>query len=274
MTRYIDIISAPASALDKDATAVTHKVIESMREDSVFHYTDSAASRAGIGEISKRLAMRRIAIIGLGGTGAYILDPVAKTWAKEIHLFDGDLFLQHNAFRSPGAASLEELTAQPMKVDYYAAIYSKMRKGVIPHPVYVTVDNVHELAGFVFLCIDRPSAKPPIVEYLIANKIPFIDVGMGVNVVEDSQQLIGVLRVTAVTPDKHDHVERRISLANMPQEGDEYAQNIQIADLNGLNAMLAVMKWKKLCGFYQDLEREHHSTLGLNVAQLICDETT
>ena len=36
------------------------------------------------------------------------------------------------------------------------------------------------------------------------------------------------------------------------------ASNIQIAELNALNAMLAVIKWKKIRGFYCDLEREHH----------------
>ncbi|CAN2525454.1 MULTISPECIES: hypothetical protein [Burkholderia] len=39
-----------------------------------------------------------------------------------------------------------------------------------------------------------------------------------------------------------------------------YASNIQVADLNALNAVLAVIKWKKLRGFYRDLDREHHST--------------
>ena len=43
-----------------------------------------------------------------------------------------------------------------------------------------------------------------------------------------------------------------------------YARNIQIADLNALNAILAVIKWKKLFGFYVDLEREHHSTYTIN----------
>jgi hypothetical protein len=32
------------------------------------------------------------------------------------------------------------------------------------------------------------------------------------------------------------------------------------ADLNALNAALAVIKWKKLACFYQDLDHEHHST--------------
>ena len=38
-------------------------------------------------------------------------------------------------------------------------------------------------------------------------------------------------------------------------EDDEYATNIQIADLNALNALMAVIKWKKLSGFYQDLKK-------------------
>ena len=41
---------------------------------------------------------------------------------------------------------------------------------------------------------------------------------------------------------------------------DIYASNIQVADLNALNAVLAVIKWKKIRGFYRDLEREHHCT--------------
>ncbi len=43
-----------------------------------------------------------------------------------------------------------------------------------------------------------------------------------------------------------------------------YDTNIQIADLNALNAALAVIKWKKLCGFYLDLDQEHHSTYTLD----------
>jgi tRNA A37 threonylcarbamoyladenosine dehydratase len=47
-----------------------------------------AASRAGITAISARLSMFRIAIVGLGGTGSYVLDLVAKSAVREIHLFD------------------------------------------------------------------------------------------------------------------------------------------------------------------------------------------
>ena len=44
------------------------------------------------------------------------------------------------------------------------------------------------------------------------------------------------------------------------EENNEYSRNIQIAELNALNAAMAVVRWKKLFGFYVDLENEHHST--------------
>jgi len=37
-------------------------------------------------------------------------------------------------------------------------------------------------------------------------------------------------------------------------------KNIQVADLNCLNATLAVIRWKKMCGFYFDLKHERYSS--------------
>lgn len=39
-----------------------------------------------------------------------------------------------------------------------------------------------------------------------------------------------------------------------------YAQNIQTAELNALNAVLAITRWKRARGFYTDLEHEVSST--------------
>lgn len=80
------------------------------------------------------------------------------------------------------------------------------------------------------------------------------------------------MRVTVGTPEKYDHIPKRIGFSSM--EDDEYATNIQIADLNALNALLAVVKWKKLCGFYQDLKQEHNSTFTINTGQLIHEDYT
>ena len=274
MTRYIDIISAPAQAIDSDATARVFPVVVpgEDEEDAVFNYMDTASSRAGIGAASDKLRhLRSVCIIGTGGTGSYVLDLIAKTPVNEIHLFDGDTLLTHNAFRSPGAPSLDELRAKPKKVDHLAAIYSRMRKHMIPHRTFIGPEELPLLAAaqFVFLCIDAGPAKRLIVDYLIGGRIPFIDVGMGINLVDRS--LGGILRTTFVTPPMSAHVLARISFAEDEVDND-YSQNIQVADLNALNAVLAVIKWKKWAGFYRDLECEHNSSYVLDTNTLINED--
>jgi tRNA A37 threonylcarbamoyladenosine dehydratase len=86
---------------------------------------------------AKLKKVKRLALVGLGGTGSYVLDFVAKTPVSEIHLYDKDPFLQHNAFRAPGAPSLAELEAQTPKATWFKDIYSKMHSGIVDHPVYI-----------------------------------------------------------------------------------------------------------------------------------------
>ncbi len=273
MTTYIAIISGPAEAIDPNASARTRRVIESDDADSVFKYLDTASSRAGITAVSGKLALNRIDIIGLGGTGSYVLDLVAKTPVKEIHLFDGDDYFQFNAFRSPGAASIEELRTIPKKVHYWADRYAPMRNGIVPHPFHIDTSNADCLEGtnFAFICVDRGDAKAPIIEKLEGLDVPFIDVGMGIELVND--RLRGILRVTTSTPGRRDHIRgrKRIGLTGGDADGI-YSHNIQIADLNALNAAFAVIKWKKLCGFYQDFDEEHHSVFTLDGNMLTNDD--
>lgn len=270
VTRYAEIISAPAKSIDKTVTAQTFKVIECGEDESVFYYTDSNSSRANINQLNAKFKGQRIAIIGLGGTGSYILDLVAKTPVDEILLFDADEFLQHNAFRAPGAASVETLNKRLKKVDYFNEIYSQMRRGIKPYSENVTEKNIELLKGlsYVFICIDSNSAKSMIISNLRNFGVTFIDSGLGVNLVDEN--LIGQLRVTVGTPVKYDHIPNRIGSVSM--QDDEYSTNIQIADLNALNALMAVIKWKKLSGFYQDLKEEYHSTYTINTSQLINED--
>lgn len=271
MTTYANILWGPAHAIDPRCTPRTYPVLLADDDESVFLYLDTASSRAGITGVNAKLAMPKLAIIGIGGTGSYVLDLVAKTPPGEIHLFDGDRFLQHNAFRSPGAASKDQLAQRWNKAEYFAAQYAPMRRGIIAHPYHITPDNVWDLdeMSFVFLCMDKGVPKAPIIEHFEARGIPFIDVGMGINLIDNALQ--GMLRVTTSTPAKRDHVRQRVSLAD-PAVDDEYHHNIQIADLNALNAALAVMRWKKYCGFYHDLEREHHTTLSIDGNHLLNEE--
>jgi len=272
VTTYIAIISGPAAALEPEATARTYHVIES-DDDDIFNYADTASSRSGITALTGKLTNDKVGIIGLGGTGSYILDSVAKTPVPEIHLFDCDDFLQHNAFRSPGAPTVEELNKKQKKVDYWVQRYEPMRKGIFAHPFHIDAENANclEGLGFVFICVDRGDAKPPIIEKLEALGIPYVDVGMGLELVDG--QLQGMLRVTTSTPEKRDHVhdKKRIGMTGGDADGI-YSHNIQIAELNSLNASLAVVRWKKLYGFYRDLENEHHSIYTLDGNNIINED--
>jgi hypothetical protein len=211
--------------------------------------------------------------VGLGGTGSYVLDLVAKTRVREIHLFDGDKFSQHNAFRSPGAPSVEQLKQELQKVAHFKDQYSRMHRNIVDHDGYINASNVMQLQGmdFVFLCLDKGEVRSLLVEKLEEFKIPFIDVGMGVECVGDS--LLGILRITTSTVEKRDHVRGRKRIPFSDGQGNnEYSRNIQIADLNALGAALAVIKWKKLFGFYRDLENEHHSTYTIDGNTLINED--
>jgi ThiF family len=199
ITSYVNMLSGPAQVIDPTATARTFPVVKAAEEDSVFRHLDSASSRARISSITSKLALPKVAIVGLGGTGSFILDLIIKTPIHEIHLYDRDILYAHNAFRAPGAASVEELDAAPTKVEYYQRMYEVMRRGIVPHPVHVDESNIDELRAmtFVFLAMDSGPAKKFIVTKLEEFGIPFIDAGMGVYRIGES--LGGILRVATST---------------------------------------------------------------------------
>lgn len=272
VTAYVGMLEGHAQVLNPLAKARIYPPIAMDEKESVFKYLDSASSRAHIGAVTEKLALAKVVIVGLGGTGSYILDLVSKTPVREIHIYDGDFLYTHNAFRTPGAASIDELNEAPKKVHYFHAKYTAMHRKIFPHDTHVDATNIDELrdATFVFLSIDGGSAKKLIVERLEKFGIPFIDVGMSVWRKDDA--LGGLIRTTTSTPDCRSHIwdKHRISFAD--EGDDDYERNIQIADLNALNAILAVIKWKKLYGFYADFEREFSSTYTIDGNHLLNED--
>ncbi len=252
MTSYICMIENNAKAVDPNVTSKTFSDIP-LEGESVFNYYDTSSSRSNIVSINEKLRQEKIAIIGLGGTGSFILDLVAKTLVKEIHLFDNDEFLQHNAFRCPGAFSLEELQNHDDKVNHFTKVYSKLRQNVIPHNYDITESNLSELdsMNMVFISIDDGLSRKIIVSYLLKKKISFIDAGIGL--MSKNNAITGLLRVTTCT---FNNISAKEQLPFNDSKEDEYSNNIQIADMNALNGILAVIKWKKISGFYHDLKQE------------------
>lgn len=274
-TTYINVISGPVRSDHYSISAQTYKLVETEDLDSVFNYPDTNSSRAEILAISNKLKGQKIAVIGIGGTGSYVLDHVAKTPVAEIHIFDGDLYLLHNAFRGPGAPDKEVLRNPIMKVDYFHSIYSKMHRHIIPHPYYITKENLDEIEGFdyVFVCIDKGQIKRYLIDHFKNNKISFSDVGMGVLVTEGGS-IIGQVRVTSAFGGEVEEIlqKGRISLADDDPD-DDYNQNIQISDLNSINAGLAVLRWKKHSGFYAQAENERNTVFIIDDNSIINEDS-
>ncbi len=254
VTTYARIISQHARALDPAVTPTPGAAWQEIADDSRFHYRDTASSRAGLAAVNTRFHGHRIAIVGLGGTGSYIADQIAKTEVDSLLLIDGDTFDNHNAFRAPSAPTLDELRRRPTKAEYFAGIYGRMHRHVRAESVYLDADNTDTILDgttFAFLASDDPDSKKPIVTWLEDRDLPFIDVGMGVDEVDG--RLTGLLRVTTSVPGHRDHVHRRNLIPTAAPDLDDYGRNIQTADLNALNAVLAVIGFKQYIGHYAAL---------------------
>lgn len=266
MTTYINMITAPAKVVD-DKASEKGTPIKITEDETVFNYADTNSNKPELKELTKKFENHKVGIIGLGGTGSYILDLVAKVPVKEIHIFDGDWFYNNNAFRAPGAASIGDLTMPQKKVDYYKAIYSRMHKGIINHPYYIREEKLIDLLPFtfVFISIDKGDIKKKIIQFLESSNIPFIDSGIGVDYKNGA--LTGLVRNTTGTLGNYNHFWDSPYISYQDNPDNEY-KNIQTAELNLINAGFAVIKWKKLYGFYHDLTNEHNMFYRINANKI------
>jgi hypothetical protein len=205
-------------------------------------------SRAEIADLSAKFANDEVAIIGLGGTGSYVLDFFVRTPVRRIRAFDPDIFCVHNAFRSPGTLTLAEL-GKP-KAEVYQERHNNFRNGLSIERKFIDGSSGDDFIGvtFAFVCVDKGSSRAGIFDVLLSKGIPFIDVGMGLS--KKDGPLRGLLRATYYPAGRGQSV-RDMHLADEADDPDDiYRTNIQIGELNALNACLAVIRFKQLRGFY------------------------
>ena len=178
VTYYIQIMESLAKRIKSDVNARKYRPIDtSMVDDTPFQYQDLNSSRAGISHVNEKLKGQKIAIIGLGGTGSYVLDLISKSYVAEIHIYDGDTFHTHNAFRTPGATSKETLDSTIEKVAYLHGIYSNMHGGIKPHNYSVDpkiIDSEFGNYDFIFICIDANEYKKELLLKLIKKGMTFL----------------------------------------------------------------------------------------------------
>lgn len=266
---YLSVISTAAVRLDPTVTARSYRVPAETADLSPFVYPDSASARVGVGHLNQVFEGQAIGIVGLGGTGSYIFDQVVKTSVPSIHLFDGGRFRSHTAFRAPGAFATSEVEGTVYKVDHYKQKYSVFRTGIEAHAHHMGRDHAELLRSmsFVFLAVDSVPARRELTGLLKELGIPYVDVGMGAEVVSQSTTcLVASVRTTFWAPGDG---EELVASEDMEVLADDYSSNIQIAELNALNACFAVIRWKRHLGYYQDRVKERESIFNTNNHSLV-----
>lgn len=258
---YVALFSGPAIEKYPDVTPYTFKEHDSIN-DSVFKFSDTLTSRAEIGDLASKFKDDIIAIIGLGGTGSYILDFLVKTPVKEIRGFDYDSYHVHNAFRSPGTLNADDLGKR--KAEVYQSRYEGFRSGLKMEPEFIMSDSEEDLKDvtFAFVCVDKGASRAAIIELLIKMSIPFIDVGMGLQ--RDNGSIGGMIRTTYYPVAEAQKIadKKLAPMADYPD--DVYRTNIQISELNALNASMAVLKYKQVRGFYSDKDSYYNMLFDIN----------
>lgn len=257
---YVRVIAGPAIALH-NVSPLTFRVDTEVVGKSVFKFHDTLTSRAEIGDLIRGFDDEVVAVIGLGGTGSYLLDLLVKTPVKGIRAFDGDAYHVHNAFRSPGR--LKEIELGKTKADVYRLRYENFREGLVVHQKYVDRSATSDFEGvtFAFVCVDKGTSRSEIFDLLLSLNIPFIDVGMGLN--RKRGALSGTLRTTYYSREDAAHVVS-LGLAEVVDDPDDmYRSNVQIAELNALNACIALVRYKQLRGFYAEDNPQYHMLMSV-----------
>jgi hypothetical protein len=265
---YVGIISGPAIELF-NANPLTFGVVEGGKSETPFKFRDTMTARAEIGDLSAKFKDDIVAIIGVGGTGGYVLDFLVKTPVREIRAFDMDLFYVHNAFRSPGRLDPDELGKA--KAQVYQSRYENFRTGLTVTQKFIDSSCMEDLRGvtFAFVCVDKGSSRAGIFDLLISMGIPFIDVGMGLD--RNRGPLNGMLRVTYCAVERAREMRDKGLAELADSANDLYRTNIQIGELNALNACLAVIRFKQLRGFYFDETNVYHLLFGVGDLKIVGD---
>ena len=251
---YVNEIGGQADTLLPGTLAMAKGGAESdVAIQSRFKYLDMNVFRSGTRGIEQVISDEIVAVIGIGGSGSYLVDILAKTNIKELHLYDDDVLSYHNAFRLAGAARVSELTGNIKKVDWHKNQYAAIRDdGIYAHDKQINETNWAELSRctMVFIAVDRLDVRRAIQTQCEAFGIAHIAVGLGVDIEgEDNNRLGGMVKVEVQHCPRSRSDEENQEILVQADADDMYG-NIQTAELNMLSAALAVIEWKALRGFY------------------------
>ena len=251
-----DLIHRYAKRIIGAVAKAGYSNISFLTDSGPFRFPNTFEARAAIGPLQDRIRQQSIAIIGLGGTGSYLLDLVAKTPVLAIHGLDDDNMEWHNFMRAPGAPTNDELWQQePLsKVKYYESRYTSLRERIHLHPTRVDDQaTFHQFLSdypidFAFVCTGpAANGRQDIIYSTLADRgIPFIDSGVNITIDED-----GIKGAITTSFYEAGSMEWREAIPTSILHGDLPGyRNVQLPEVNALAASLAVMEWRRRTGQY------------------------
>ena len=200
------------------------------------------------------LASENVAVVGLGGVGAWIADFVAKSDAREVHGWDHDCIEPKNILRMPGALDPGEWIGRP-KAEWLQETYRRIRKGVHGHKVKVGADNVQDvLVGttFAFVAVDHAEDRMMLCNSLASAGVPFVVAGLSLSR-QDKRVRVAMRVVTG-------HLglpSWRQAIPQVGQSGQDDYGSLDMPDVYSIAAGWAVQSWRKMRGqVWQDAREQ------------------
>ena len=199
------------------------------------------------------VAQERVAIVGLGGVGAWIADFVVKADPREVHGWDYDCIEPKNILRMPGGLDPGVWIARP-KAEWFQETYSLIHTNVHGHNRKVLSENVQEImegTTFAFVAVDDAEDRMMVCDALANAGIPFVVAGLS-PVRKDKRVKISMRIVTA-------HVGVSSWKEAIPQVGqagqDDYG-SLDLPDVYSMAAGWAIQSWRKMRGQLWQEQRE------------------
>ena len=219
---------------------------------------ETGLTRSAIGDMDSHFREEKLAVIGAGGTGGFVVDMIAKCNVASIDIYDDDVVSQHTQLRWPGVVNRLVVEEHSNKAEYLARVYaSRTNKNIRGHALRVDRQNISLLRErtMVFVAIDRGKDRREILTGLTDLGVDFIDCGIDLQRAGDG--LTASARIVRSAPG--DSREKRSTIVERTPDRDIgegiYEAAIQTAEINALNATLAVIAWKQGIGFYKDAFR-------------------
>ena len=199
------------------------------------------------------LAQECVAIVGLGGVGAWIADFVVKADSREVHGWDYDCIEPKNILRMPGGLDPNVWIGRP-KAEWFQETYSLIHKSVHGDNVKVLREGVQEVVEgttFAFVAVDDSEDRMMVCDGLANAGIPFVVAGLSL-VRKDKRVKVSMRIVTA-----HVGVSSwREAIPQVGQAGQDDYGSLDLPDVYSMAAGWAIQSWRKMRGQFWQEKRE------------------